>query len=231
MTIDYRERKFINKNRPRRQPIAVLALAFVAVAVGSFSLGGVSGWFVCKYKMKSAAVAQPAAPIAKDVTSQAQQNTPSGAVPKRPDVPLSFFETLPKGANAVIGSGLNPKHDEQQPHMQLKASPANSQQPSSQSPSPPQASSEQRPAPNPATASPNPVSKQYTVQVASLRDKGEAESLRKKLAAKGLDVQVIENKVPDKGTWFRVRAGLHLQQAEAQQLAAKIGSGAIAVPE
>src|SRR5512137_2220928 len=103
MTVDYRERKFVNKNRPRRQPIAALALAFVAVAVVSFSLGGVSGWFVCKYKMKSTAVAPPAPPIAKDVTSQAQQNAPSGAVPKRPDVPLSFFETLPKGANAVIG--------------------------------------------------------------------------------------------------------------------------------
>jgi cell division septation protein DedD len=230
MTVDYRERKFVNKNRPRRQPIAALALAFVAVAVGSFSLGGVSGWFVCKYKIKSAAVAQPALPIAKDATPQAQQNAPSGAVPKRPEVPLSFFETLPKGANAVIGSGLNPKHDEQQPQMQLKASPATSQQPSSQA-ALPHASPEQRPAPNPATAPPIPVSKQYTVQVASLRDKSEAESLRKRLAAKGLEVQVIENKVPDKGTWFRVRAGLHLQQAEAQQLAAKIGSGAIAVPE
>lgn len=230
MHVDYRERKFVSRNRPRRQPIGTLAIAFTAVFVGALTIGGITGWFLCKYMTMKSVVAPPSSAIQKDASSpQARQNPPSGVTAARPDVPLSFYETLPKGANAVIGSGMNPKHNEQQPQMQIKDTPAASQHPSAQAPLP-QAGSAQKPV-NPSAPSANAVTKQYTVQVASLRDKGEAEALRKKLSSKGLEVQIIENKVPDKGTWYRIRAGRHMLQAEAQQLAAKLGSGALAVPE
>jgi cell division protein FtsN len=69
------------------------------------------------------------------------------------------------------------------------------------------------------------------VQIASLRDRKEAESIKAMLATKGLAAYIVESNLKDKGTWYRVRLGKHLKSAEAASLAAKAGKGAIVTPE
>jgi cell division protein FtsN len=82
----------------------------------------------------------------------------------------------------------------------------------------------------PASAT-RPETSGLTVQVASFSLRSEAEALRSKLAAKGYNVGIIESHLGDKGTWYRVRVGKHLDPDSAKELAAKLGKGAIAIPE
>jgi cell division protein FtsN len=70
-----------------------------------------------------------------------------------------------------------------------------------------------------------------TVQVASFSLRSEAETLRSKLAAKGYNVTIVESFLGDKGTWYRVRVGKHLDPDAAKELAGKLGKGAIAIPD
>jgi hypothetical protein len=51
------------------------------------------------------------------------------------------------------------------------------------------------------------------------------------LAAKGYNVAIVESFLGDKGTWYRVRVGKHLDPDAAKELAGKLGKGAIAIPE
>ncbi len=72
---------------------------------------------------------------------------------------------------------------------------------------------------------------QFSVQVASLRDKIKAEQMNKKLLALGYKPRVAENIVPGKGKWFRVVvdgfATRKLAQVAAENIADKTGSSCI----
>ncbi len=55
--------------------------------------------------------------------------------------------------------------------------------------------------------------------------------VRAKVAARGLDAYIVESNVPDKGVWYRIRVGRHLEQAEANEAVKKAGKGAIVITE
>lgn len=147
--------------------------------------------------------AQPTAPdsaAASTATAKpAQSAAPTG------QVPLSFFETLPKGQKqTVLGSGINEKP---------KPAP------------PPQAA--------PATKAPEakPANSGFLVQVAAFTNVKEAESTKAKLAAKGYSASISETNLNDKGTWYRVRIGRHLDKEAASEIASRVGSGAKVLPD
>jgi len=128
-----------------------------------------------------------------------QQAAPTG------QVPLSFFESLPKGQKqTVLGSGINEKP---------KPAP------------PPQAA--------PATKAPEakPANSGFLVQVAAFSNVKEAESTKAKLAAKGYSASISETSLNDKGTWYRVRIGRHLDKEAASEIAGRVGSGAKVLPD
>ena len=254
MKLDYRDRRFVSKNKPRRQPVGMYAAGIVAVILFVFASGFAGGWFACWYKIKKAAPSQQSAAMTQATPPVTGQQATLPVPVKGQQTPLTFYETLPKGGKGVIGSGLNANLKEHQPAP--AAMPALPPQPAPAPAKPPTAvqpaakatatvqPATKTPAPvqpavkTPAPAAPvKPVSPQtdgerrFTVQVASVRDKAEAESLRNKIAAKGMNPVIIEVKIPEKGVVFRVRAGRHLLQREAQELAAKLGSGAIVTTE
>jgi cell division protein FtsN len=233
MAIDYRERSFASKNKPRRPPVGkYVAGIFVAVLL-VFAAGFIGGWTLCWYKMKKTVPVQQ--PVANTPVPSSGQ-PPLPAAPKGQQTPLTFYETLPSGGKAVIGSGINANLAEHQP-------PAAAKPPAQPQTTPPAAPIKPAPVPQPSAkpqaqvAPEKPVApqtvaeKKFIVQVASVKDRAEAESLRSKLAAKGLNPTIYEVKGPEKGIVFRVRAGRHLSQSEAKELAAKLGSGAIVIPE
>lgn len=257
MKFDYSERRLESKNKPRRQPAGKYAAVIVAVILLVFVSGFAGGWFTCSSRMKKAVPAQQGAvvPAATTPTGLEQQSpvSPGGQQP-----PLTFYETLPKGGKGVIGSGINAnlqehtaapavvKPPEQPQPLPVHAKPSLVAAPSAKSP--PQVT--EKPAPVKPVSSAAPPAKttdlvkpekllspkpdgekRYTVQVASVRDRAEADSLRNKLAAKGMNPMIVEVNVPDKGVVFRVRAGRRMLQHEAQELAAKLGSGAIVITE
>ncbi len=67
--------------------------------------------------------------------------------------------------------------------------------------------------------------------MASYKDRKEAEAVRAKVAARGLDAYIVESNIPDKGVWYRIRVGRHLEQAEANETVKKAGKGAIVIAE
>ena len=71
----------------------------------------------------------------------------------------------------------------------------------------------------------------FCVQIASTQDRKEAEALKARLAGKGLPVYIVESNLKEKGTWFRIRAGKHLSQQAAGDLAGKAGKGSMVIPE
>lgn len=261
MVLDYRERKPVSKNRPRKQPLNVFAVLITLAITVSFGVGLATGWLVFRPKRSQLAVAQqqtvPGQP-GQPTTADAQSQAPTPDVQKTGEPPLTFYETLPKGSRAVIGSGLNPHS----PGPSLTANPtippppvpAAQPRPAAvpQSAPPPAKApvavkpheardKEEPPKPTAATKAPSvlpPAANKpaqsretFSVQVASHKDRKEAEAVRDRLVARGMPAYIVESHLQDKGVWYRVRVGRGLEQSAANELATKAGKGAMTIPE
>ena len=255
MVLDYSERRPVSKNRPRKQPVGIFTFILISSVSMAFALGLLTGWFMFKPARKST---QSQVSLAQEGTKgapahaspSAQLQNPEAAAGKGPEPPLTFYETLPKGGKAVIGSGLNPKRSEVPP----------APKPAAAAPQPPRQPAAPQPANPPAAVRPEerkgeaqmqaeqlnkaaagsgadpasqkgPATGKFCVQVASSQDRKEAETLKSKMTEKGFPVYIVESKIKDKGTWYRVRIGKHLTQQAAGELAAKAGKGALVIPE
>ena len=194
-----------------------------------FSVGFTTGWYLSQQSAKKAFRAameqqslesnskkQPEQP--QQQSGQPQQTAPVATVPgQQPQqaaptgqVPLSFFENLPKGQKqAVLGSGINEKPK--------PAQPAATQPP-------------QTTAPKPAEPKAG-GSAGYLVQVAAFSSSKEAENIKAKLSAKGYSASVVEINLNDKGTWYRVRIGRHLDKEAASEIASRLGGSAKILPD
>lgn len=260
MRIDYREPRqygsgstgHVPQRKTGRSSSVTVVMVLILLSIG-FGLGFATGWHFSQKSAKKAFRAameqqslesqsgQPqTAPGAPSVTTTAtatplagQQTAPQasgaghdpkmqGPVPASPaaPVPLSFFDNLPRGQKqTVLGSGINEKP---KPEAPPPAVPQPVQKPVMQPVTPVPA------APKPAAA---PPASGFVVQVASFNNKKEAEATRARLAAKGYSATLSEVELNDKGTWYRVRIGRHLEKEAAVEIASKIGGGAKVVPD
>ena len=239
MVLDYSERRQVTKNRPVKRKTGLWVVLSVAVLTVTFAVGFLSGWLVGRTQRKPVAgernVSADAGqqPGAKPPVSTPVTGTAGGV-----DPPLTFYNTLPKGSKAVIGSGINAPR----PHERTAGAPpvpapqpmAESATPPAASPArqqetvPPKAAEEKHPAAGEKAA---PAKTGYLVQVASYKDRHEAEAFRDRLISRGIAAYLAESRLKDKGIWFRVRVGKGLNQKEAGDLAAKLGKGALVLPE
>ncbi|MBU5637193.1 SPOR domain-containing protein [Geomonas sp. Red69] len=263
MRLDYSEKmkavresaeraKPVQKNRPRREPIGTFAVVGLLLLVLGYGAGVLTGWFLFKGKVdaKALAAAQAAAQQKTQAAPAVQPATPAQpAQPGQPapDVPLTFYKTLPSGGKGAMGSGINTKLPEVQSKAAAAApaataAPAPGTAPAKPAAAPAAKAPEAKPAEKaadraePAADKPAAADKQgaearYLVQVASYKDKKEADAVRAKLVAKGVAAYLVESKLQDKGVWYRIRVGRHLSKQEALQLAGKVGSGATVVAE
>ncbi len=236
MRIDYNEPRQSSvtssgavRQRPAGRKSSPAVLAVFIVGVCMFATGFGVGWYFSQQSAKKAYRAameqqslesspKPAtapAPAAQQpqspATSQVQPSQPQQQAAPAGQVPLSFFESLPKGQKqTVLGSGINEKP---------KPAPATTAvQQTQQQPTPPAA-----PAKAAATKS---GTAGFVVQVAAYSNQKEAETTKAKLAAKGYSASIGEISLGDKGTWYRVRVGRHLDKEAATEIATRIGSGA-----
>lgn len=218
MVIDYSEQRQVPRNRPKRQPVGRYVATFLLILGLAYGGGFLTAWYLYRPVDQSAAKPLAAAP-GQGAPVQAgakQQTSPTPPAKTGQDVPLSFYDTLQKGNKSIIGSGLNPQKGEGAPAA--KGTPA--PQPAPQ------------PVKNPqATPAPSAGDGKFSVQVASTKERKEAEELVARLVGKGYAAISTESKVEGKGTWFRVRVGRHLTRPEAEELAARLKSGAVVVQE
>lgn len=255
MRIDYSEPKQsyvtgTNKPRPRKEPIGLLTTMVVITGIIMFVAGFGAGWFFShKAAIKSfqAATSQtslenstkltepqmaeppqppPVAPQQPAADSTAPGSQASSQPP--PEPALSFYKTLPSGQkNMALGSGINIDSKGKQPLQ--AAIPSNVARQITIEPAQP--ATENPVAPSPEKPAAKPSESKFTVQLASFSLKSEAETLKNKLAGKGYNAHINESNQGDKGIWYRVRVGKKLEQEAAKELAAKLGRGAIVIPE
>jgi cell division septation protein DedD len=248
MVLDYSERKPVSKNRPRKQPAGIFIFILVGAVVTSFAAGLLSGWLFFRPSGTKQAARQQLA-TAPNQNANGASLPPTQAQPSGQEVPLTFYQTLPHGGKAVIGSGLNPKkYDDSgakkpvnqplsqvQPPRKTEASPveARPDEHSDRSVQPVDAAKHAAPKEDKESTVKKhpPVNATFSVQAVSSRDKRDAEAIKNRLEAKGLAAYIVESKLADRGVWYRVRLGRHLDQSEANELAAKAGKGAIVIPE
>lgn len=147
-------------------------------------------------------------------------------VPSHPELPLSFFDNLPKGQkNTVLGSGINEKpKPAPQPPVTTPAPQSAPHQPveaPKNVPAQPAAKPIAKPAPKPTG---------YLVQVASYSNRKDAETLKSRLSSRGFAAKVSETTLEGK-TWYRVRIGRHLDKESATTISNQLMMGAKIVPD
>lgn len=240
MRIDYRE--------PRQSPAAArtapsrerksgssmfgwLLVSVVMLVVG-FGAGFGFGWYFSQQSAKKAFRAALEQQSLESMPADLQQNlinkdkqtteaAPQQASPAEP-LPLSFFENLPKGAKEtqpVLGSGINEQPAPAKSTVAPKQ-PATEEKPVAAEPAQPKQPQESKP--QAAT---------YLVQVASLSSLKDAEATKARLATKGYSATIAEVDLGEKGYWYRIRVGRHLDINTATEIASKIGDGATVVPD
>lgn len=244
------------RQRPSNTASRAKLLALVLAAFLLFAFGFGLGWYFSQQAAKKsfrAAMEQqsletggklppgqqaPAADLQQGAPPAAQQTEP-GAAPANPgELPLSFFDNLPKGQkNTVLGSGIN-----ERPKPTVPAVPVAPATPVT--PTAPVASEAQQPTPAPAvkkvtpappakpapSAKPAPQPTGYVVQVASFSNRKEADSLKTRLVARGYAASVSTTTLEGKD-WYRVRIGRHLDKEAATKISNQLMMGAKIVPD
>jgi cell division septation protein DedD len=247
MVLDYSSRKPVSKNRPRKQPGGFFVLLMVGAVGTAFVLGVGTGWFTSRhFARKSAARAVASAEVKEKRTEAPTPGQGQPAAGRAQEPSLTFYETLPRGGKAVLGSGLNlPKTVEHPPGKAAPSAPPTPAKPApAAKPTLPTETAGQpkEPGKTPVKAtepaSPREAAGQegegkgkFIVQVASSKARKEAEAVRDRLTAAGMAAYIVESNIPDKGTWYRVRLGRHLDQQAAHELAGKAGKGAMVIAE
>ena len=62
----------------------------------------------------------------------------------------------------------------------------------------------------------------YTVQIASYKEEKEATKLAEKLQSKGYEVYITQARIPETGTWYRVRIGSYITKNEADNFGSNL---------
>lgn len=247
-----------SQSRPRKESSSGGMLFTIGITgIVCLGIGFGSGWMLSQRSAKKsfkAAMEQqslennpqplkaqppPAQPPVTTLTPpqpRIENSAPQTASPTSPppvsDPPLSFYKTLPSGQKSnTLGSGINTKDEKPAKQPLQAAMPTNMIKPAPPQPDETTQNQPVKVAPTKPGNATHPEIIGYTVQVASFSLKSEAETLRSKLTAKGYNVGIVESHLGDKGTWYRVRVGKHLDSEAAKELAVKLGKGAIAIPE
>ncbi|PLX97407.1 MAG: hypothetical protein C0621_00060 [Desulfuromonas sp.] len=194
----------------KKQATTLLTLVF-AVALVSFLLGFLLGRWSAPQEIPETVFA-PASPprIAVPEPPLATQESVETALPPE-ELPLTFFETLPKGEAAPMGSGINLP-----PEGTVKER-------SEATTSPPLPSTTSKVEPSKAKSEPAAVTGGlYLVQVASFGRDEDAEHLCARLRTKGISAYREKIDLQEKGLWYRVYSGPFASKAEANVLAARL---------
>ena len=194
------------QRRVERKQIVLIIILILAVAGVSFALGVMfgqrsrvgAGLAADSEKLKLPVVTQVVAPPLPP---------PTEASPEKQDQ-LTFYDNLPKGNQAPLGSGINLPPEEQKP-----ASATKSNEPARPAAAPPAI------APKPASLPAASASGAFVVQIASFRTGADADKLVVRLKNYKLKTSVEKVDLGAKGVWHRVLAGPYPNRESADQVA------------
>ena len=191
----------------KKQTLLVLVLILVVAGV-SFALGVMVGQKSGSVPgLADSGVEEVRLPTATQVVPAPPTPEPE---PANEPAKLTFYDNLPKGNQAPLGSGINLPPEEKAatsaPKVEVVVKP----------PVPAPVAS---PAPEPQAAKPA-VSSQgaFVVQVASFRTEADARKLQTRLGKHGLTTFQERADLGQKGVWFRVLTGPYTDRLAADQV-------------
>lgn len=182
-----------SQRRVERKQLLLIVVLILAVAGVSFSLGVIFG--------RKSAPAQALIPGVEktnpgEVTQVAPPPPPqTEIVPEKPEK-LTFYDNLPKGNQAPLGSGINlpPEQPKKPAQVKTKSSVKQAKPPQTVSPE--------------VSKSPRPSAEgSFIVQIASFRTSEDAKKLATRLKDYNLLTFVEAADLGEKGKWYRVLAG------------------------
>lgn len=195
------------QRRLERKQVLLIVMLILAVAGASFTLGVLFGQRGGTLPGLPTAVAeQPKLPT---VTQIAPPPPPVAEAGTDKQETLTFYENLPKGNQAPLGSGINLPPAEPPPALEKAPQP----EPRAAA-SPP--ASVAKPEVVPAAAADG----AFIVQIASFRTGEDAAKLVSRLKSYNLGTYVESADLGKKGVWHRVLAGPYKSREGAEQAAA-----------
>ena len=209
------------QRRLERRQMVMMIILVAAVTAASFFLGvmvGERGSFPGVSSRPEA----PRLPMAQVAPPPRPASVPAGS--QR----LTFYEDLPKGNAAPLGSGINlPKSSYTPPPppppapvaVPVPSAPAAPVAVATEPPSP-----ASKPTPKPVAEAPPKASSSgaYVVQVLATKDQAEAKRLAEKLRGKGYAAASERADLGAKGVWYRVTTGPYADQAAAAKAAGQL---------
>lgn len=191
-----------SQRRMERKQLVLVVVLVLAIAGVSFSLGVMYGRKGGELPGIAAEVDKPKLPM---VTKIAPPPKPEPKVVEEKPEKLTFYDNLPKGDQAPLGSGINlPPLEQRKPEVSTKV---------------------ETPKPAKPTPSPEPVAPaaaeggSFVVQVASFRTSEDAGKLAKRLQGYQLTAYVEKADLGEKGVWHRVLSGPYANRENADKAA------------
>jgi len=209
----------------------VVAVMLLTVAVVSFALGYMAGRGRAPEPAPVAVNSAPRQPIAQaepakpEAAPAAATSTPAETAAAEKEN-LTFFDTLPKGEQPPLGSGINmPPADSTPAASAQPAQVATTPKPAPTPTPAPTAAPAPTPAPKPApakTTTANTDAGPFILQVSSSRNPDEAGVLLGKLEKQGYQCSIQQADLGAKGIWYRVFVGPVSTRTDADLLARKL---------
>lgn len=163
-------------------------------------------------------------PTSGEDSSRAEGEAPTETADS--DAPTRNVETPTQGQRSPSregDSGMDYRFYTLLPEMEVD--PAPQEDP----PDPPQEEGATEPVPetpeDEAPTRPEGAEGDYLLQVGSFQEHRPAEELKARLALKGLDAEVVEAQLQDRGTWYRVRLGPFPDRAKAEDVRSRLAEG------
>ena len=205
------------ERRMEKKQVLFLLVLVLAVSLLSFTLGVMVGRRGAPPPVAQPVVESPTRiPVAKDGVEPAPGGQPASGdqtMQARPGENLTFYEALPKGDQAPIGSGINLPPEEKTPAPAAVSAVATVESTQAKPVQSPAVAPKPAPAaaPTPVSApvaAPKPAaSGAYVVQVASFPQLSDAQVLKDRLAQKGYNAYTQDADLGAKGVWHRVYVG------------------------
>jgi cell division septation protein DedD len=184
------------QRRMEKRQALILLVLILGVSLVSFTLGvmvGRSG-----SHDSGATAVSPAAPrLPVAAKGEGGEITPPAPAAERPAENLTFYDTLPKGEQPPLGSGINlPPRLTSKMEQEKPAAPSEPVRKADPAPAVKEAS---RPQASPEGA--------YVVQAASFRGSEDALKLKERLSGKAYAAYTEQADLKEKGIWHRVYVG------------------------
>lgn len=195
-----------SQRRMERKQVVLIVVLILAVAGISFFVGVLVGQRNGCLPGFEADVESPKLPIATTIVPPPPPI--ADAASEKPEK-LTFYDNLPKGNQAPLGSGINLPVEQKKPAAEQQKVRV----------PPPTATLTAEAASKPSTASAESADGAFVVQVASFRTNEDAEKMAGRLNNYKLTIYVESADLSEKGVWYRVMVGPFASRESAEQVA------------